>query len=185
MFKKIEQWILDNPIKLKVILGVGVFVFLANLSTLERAVTPVVIKDEIVGAFSIKPVYALEQLDYEEVDKLTKIVQKAPKRAVRGSGANLYDYHSCTWWVKSWKPSVPNNWHNANQWDDHARSAGWAVSNAPVVGAVAQSDAGYYGHVGYVVGVGKGTVTIREGNYDWSGSIRTITVPTSKYVYLY
>jgi surface antigen/LysM repeat protein len=68
-------------------------------------------------------------------------------------GYNGYDYGYCTWYVAS-KVSVPSNWGNANTWDDYARrTPGWAVSLSPRPGAIAQSDAGWEGHVGIVEAV--------------------------------
>lgn len=67
-------------------------------------------------------------------------------------GYNGYDYGYCTWYVAN-KVPVPNNWGNANTWDNLARVSGWTVSGAPRPGAVAQSNAGYYGHVALVEAV--------------------------------
>lgn len=67
-------------------------------------------------------------------------------------GYNGYDYGWCTWYVAS-KVSVPANWGNANTWDNYASGAGWTVSSAPRVGAIAQTDRGYWGHVAYVEAV--------------------------------
>jgi len=64
-------------------------------------------------------------------------------------GSNGYDYGYCTWYVANMLP-VPNNWGNANTWDNLARVSGWTVSGAPRAGAVAQSNRGYYGHVALV-----------------------------------
>lgn len=116
--------------------------------------------------------------------------EKAPERPVISSQrvsstANSYDYRSCTWWVKHWRPSVGNNWGNANNWGYAAQSQGWTVSNIPVVGAVAWSTAGYYGHVALVLELRGDAVLIQEGNYDFNGSVRTIEVPTSTYRYIY
>ncbi len=72
---------------------------------------------------------------------------------VANYGSNGYDFGYCTWYAAS-KVSVPNNWGNANTWDDYARISGWTVSTRPVVGAVAQTDAmSYLGHVAYVEAV--------------------------------
>lgn len=54
-------------------------------------------------------------------------------------GGNGYDFGYCTWYVAE-KIPVPNNWGNANTWDDYARISGWTVSSRPVVGAIAQTD---------------------------------------------
>ncbi|MDQ3064868.1 MAG: LysM peptidoglycan-binding domain-containing protein, partial [bacterium] len=62
-------------------------------------------------------------------------------------GYNGYWYGYCTWYVAT-KISMPNNWRDANQWDDYARvTPGWIVGSTPVVGAIAQTNAGAEGHV--------------------------------------
>ncbi len=70
-----------------------------------------------------------------------------------GNGAiyagNAYDYGWCTWYAAERVP-VPSNWGNANTWDNYAVGSGWTVSSTPVAGAVAQTDAGGWGHVGVV-----------------------------------
>lgn len=67
-------------------------------------------------------------------------------------GRNAYDYGWCTWYAAS-RVAVPSNWGNANTWDDGARASGWKVSTVPVVGAVAQNNFGWAGHVGVVEAV--------------------------------
>jgi surface antigen len=67
-------------------------------------------------------------------------------------GYNGYDYGYCTWYAAN-KVPVPSNWGNANTWDNLARLSGWQVSSVPVAGAVAQTDAGYFGHVAVVEAV--------------------------------
>lgn len=67
-------------------------------------------------------------------------------------GRNAYDYGWCTWYAAS-KVAVPSNWGNANTWDEGARASGWTVSTVPKVGAVAQNNFGWAGHVGYVEAV--------------------------------
>jgi len=118
----------------------------------------------------IKPLEPLKMADFKF----------SPPRTFGSS----YPTGQCTWLASTMKGNIPN-WGNANKWDDNARASGKTVSTTPVVGSVAQTDRGYYGHVAVVVGVGVGTVTITEGNYDYNGSIRTHTVPTSSYVYIY
>lgn len=71
---------------------------------------------------------------------------------VASYGGNGYDYGWCTYYVAS-RVAVPNNWGNANTWDDYARISGWTVSSRPVAGAIAQTDAGWGGHVAYVEAV--------------------------------
>lgn len=67
-------------------------------------------------------------------------------------GYNGYDYGYCTWYVANRIP-VPSNWGNANTWDNLAPLSGWTVSTIPRAGAIAQTDAGYEGHVAVVEAV--------------------------------
>ncbi len=67
-------------------------------------------------------------------------------------GYNGYDFGWCTWYVAS-KISIPANWGNANTWDNYAARGGWIVSTTPKAGAIAQTDAGWAGHVGIVEAV--------------------------------
>jgi surface antigen len=64
-------------------------------------------------------------------------------------GYNGYDWGFCTWYAAN-KVPVPSNWGNANTWDNLAPLSGWTVSSVPKVGAVAQTDRGFYGHVAVV-----------------------------------
>lgn len=97
---------------------------------------------------------------------------------VASYGGNGYDYGYCTYYVAS-KIAVPNNWGNANTWDNYAASSGWTVSTSPRAGAIAQSDGGWLGHVGVVSEVSADGTMIkysdmnglagwgRVGNSDW------------------
>lgn len=115
-------------------------------------------------------------------------IDKAPvakKTAVTpqngSSGLNGYVRNSCTGWVASHR-YVPPGWGNASSWKYHAQQAGWYVGNTPIVGAIGWT----YGHVVFVTAInGDGTLEISERNYDYRGSVRTITVPVGKYIYLY
>lgn len=64
-------------------------------------------------------------------------------------GYNGYDWGFCTWYVAN-RIAVPNNWGNANTWDNLAVLSGWTVSSVPRPGAIAQTDRGTFGHVAYV-----------------------------------
>lgn len=64
-------------------------------------------------------------------------------------GYNGYDPGWCTWYAAS-RVNIPINWGNANTWDEGARRSGWTVSSVPVVGAIAQTNVGWAGHVGIV-----------------------------------
>lgn len=63
---------------------------------------------------------------------------------------------------------------NANQWDDNARAMGLRVDRTPEPGAIAVSNAGYYGHVMYVESVNDdGTFNISQYNAAWDGRYST------------
>ena len=83
-------------------------------------------------------------------------------------GYNGYDYGWCTWYVAN-KLSVPANWGNANTWDNYAAGSGWTVSSTPRPGAVAQTDAGGWGHVGVVEAVRQGPGGIEIKYSDMNG----------------
>lgn len=113
----------------------------------------------------------------------TKIRTNSTYTATKRSGKSTpgwYYVGQCTGWVAS-KRFVPDGWGNASDWKWHAQAEGWTVSSEPVAGAIGWTS----GHVVYVESVNGDSVTISEQNYDWNGSIRTITVPKSKYTYLY
>jgi surface antigen len=78
-------------------------------------------------------------------------------------GGNGYDYGWCTYYAAS-RVAVPNNWGNANTWDNYARLSGWTVSSKPVAGAVAQTDGNHYigeMHVAYVEAVSEDGLMIK------------------------
>jgi N-acetylmuramoyl-L-alanine amidase len=79
-------------------------------------------------------------------------------------GSNGYDFGYCTWYVAS-QIALPANWGNANTWAYYARLSGWNVSQTPTVGAIAQTSAGWEGHVAIVDAVNPdGTIQIRDMN---------------------
>ncbi len=77
------------------------------------------------------------------------------------------------------------NWGNANTWDDNARAAGYAVNNSPAVGALAQTDAGPFGHVAVVEAVQGGSVVVSEMNYDNAGHFRYGVYSSSYFQYIH
>ncbi len=68
-------------------------------------------------------------------------------------GLNGYDFGYCTWYVAGAGPGVPTNWGNADSWARYAALSGWKCGLTPSVGAIAQTSAGYEGHVAVVEGV--------------------------------
>lgn len=106
------------------------------------------------------------------------------------------DYYSTPWgysrecvswagWRRSQIGRPVYAWGNANTWDDRARSAGYSVNYTPEVGAVAQTDAGYYGHVAVVEAIQGNSVVVSEMNYDGYGHFRYSTYPTSYFKYIH
>lgn len=70
--------------------------------------------------------------------------------AISGGGGGGYDRGWCTDYA-SRIGGAPGGWGNANTWAFFAaRTPGWVVSRVPKVGAIAQSSAGWAGHVGVV-----------------------------------
>jgi surface antigen len=67
---------------------------------------------------------------------------------------------------------------NANRWDDIARANCIPVDHNPLPGAIFQSDAGWYGHVGYVESVNAdGSVNVSERNYRGCYGVLFSTIP--------
>lgn len=99
-------------------------------------------------------------------------------------GYNGYDPGWCTYYA-AYRSGAPANWGNANTWAYYAARSGWRVSSTPTVGAIFQTSAGRWGHVGIVEAVSEdGTMMKysdmnglagfwRVGYSDW--------VPSTKY----
>lgn len=104
--------------------------------------------------------------------------------------SNTYPVGQCTWFVKNRATWVGNHWGNANQWPASARANGFRVDNSPEVGSVvvflngAQYSDATYGHVGYVISVANGVITIEEGNYaGQSYNVRQITTEGTVFIH--
>jgi len=134
-----------------------------------------------VGIIAPAPFQRIEPL------KPTKLaLQPELTRAKRTGGPNLYFAGQCVDGVKRWKPEVRGDWHNAIDWKANALEDGWTVSTTPIVNSVAWSGKGRYGHVALVIGVGPGTVTIREWNYNFVPFAERVRVaPVSSFEYIY
>jgi surface antigen len=105
---------------------------------------------------------------------------------------NRYSYGYCTWYAYNRRAAlgrpIGSFWGNANTWDNRARAAGWTVSSTPVAGAVFQTDAGYYGHVGVVESVNAdGTINISDMNgiAGWNRVGYANGVSAAGYVFIY
>jgi len=108
-----------------------------------------------------------------------------PIRNSSYSSSNTYIGGQCTWFIKNTLSWVPNGWGNANAWDSNARRDGFTVSNTPIVGSVAQSDKGVYGHLAVVTGIVGNTVKLKEMNYKGEYIISTRTAPITDFEYIY
>ncbi len=101
-----------------------------------------------------------------------------------GSRYNSYARGNCTWYVAS-RRGVPVNWGNARTWLSRARNAGYATGSIPVPGAIAQTNAGYYGHVAFVEAVDGDRVLVSEMNYRGLFVIDQRWAPISSFNYIY
>ena len=104
--------------------------------------------------------------------------------------ANLYDWGQCTWHVFNKRQAagrpISTYWWNANVWDDNALRDGYTVNNRPAVGAILQSDLGYYGHVAYVERINAdGSLLVSEMNFNGGVGIQTYRTIPSYSVYSY
>lgn len=99
------------------------------------------------------------------------------------SDANLYDWGQCTWHVFNRRAQIGKGistyWWNANNWDNAAARDGYRIDYHPTVGSIAQSDAGYYGHVAFVERVNSnGSLLVSEMNFSAGPGVLTYrTIP--------
>ena len=102
------------------------------------------------------------------------------------SYGNNYDAGQCTWYVAG-RRKVPSSWGNADTWYSSAARAGWGVGSTPVLGAIAQTSAGWYGHVALVEAISADgrSVEVTEMNYDGPYIIDNRWAPTSSFRYIY
>ncbi|WP_434121600.1 CHAP domain-containing protein [Salinicoccus roseus] len=107
-------------------------------------------------------------------------------------GTNHYYWGDCTWYVferrqQLGKP-VGNNWGNAYDWDNRARSAGYTVNNSPSVGAIIQANAwtNYawgLGHVAVVERINSdGSILVSEMNFGSGKGVKSFRTISSSQV---
>ena len=106
--------------------------------------------------------------------------------APTGTYPNQYDWGQCTWYVAG-RREVPASWGNANTWYSRAKAEGWAVGAIPIVGAIAWTSAGYYGHVALVEHVSANglSVDISEMNFQGLDIRDSRWVSTADFSYIY
>lgn len=119
------------------------------------------------------------------VQKTTQVTPAKPvqaRAAAPATGGNAYAYGWCTWYVKSRKPNIPNNWGNAYSWVGNAQASGYATGSTPAAGAIGASG----GHVVYVESTDGVSVSISEMAYAGGvGIVHYRTVPASSFYYIY
>lgn len=107
---------------------------------------------------------------------------------------NWYDYGQCTWHVFNKRAAIGKGistyWWNANNWANGAKNDGFTVNSTPEVGAIAQTTAGWLGHVAFVERVNAdGTILVSEMNYLTPPGVvgyRTLTrAQMSDYVFIH
>ncbi|WP_411843432.1 LysM peptidoglycan-binding domain-containing protein [Salinicoccus sp. HZC-1] len=107
----------------------------------------------------------------------------APAPSSVSYGTNYYYWGDCTWYVferrqQLGKP-VGNNWGNASNWDNAARSQGYSVSSSPSVGAILQANAWTnfawgMGHVAIVERINSdGSILVSEMNFGSGQGVKT------------
>lgn len=145
-----------------------------------RNTPPNPIVDGIVHSYKVvEPLQPLVQ----PAEAVFDIKEPVPLSNVQFTPGNDYDWGNCTWYVAS-VVKVPAGLGNAADWAANAKAMGFTVSSTPDVGSVAQTSAGYYGHVAVVVRVEGDQVVIREMNSLGLGIVDERSVPVSTYVYI-
>jgi surface antigen len=134
-----------------------------------------------LGVLVSLPIIALVSVtDLGALADPTVTLYTAPTATAYTGGG--YDFGYCTYWASMRRSEIgkpiPNNWGNANTWDDFARGAGYEVDHSPATGAIMQTDAGPLGHVAFVETVGAdGSWTVSEMNYKGWDEIDNRTIP--------
>jgi surface antigen len=115
----------------------------------------------------------------------TTQAQKPVRRAENASGStgNGYEPGQCTFWAKSKRPDIPNNWGNASSWLGNAQAQGWPTGSTPVAGAIGWTPT----HVVYIEAVNSdGTVTYSDMNGRYiAWEIGSGVRPANYYQYIY
>lgn len=96
------------------------------------------------------------------------------------SGTNRMVWGQCTYYAWWWREASPYSLGalpaaltgDAKYWARNASALGLLVDNNPEVGAVFQTTAGWYGHVGVVLAVNPdGSILVREMNYGYRSNV--------------
>lgn len=104
---------------------------------------------------------------------------------------NNYAYGYCTWYAynKRVEMGLPvyGGWGNAKDWANGAKHSGLLVDGTPSAGAIFQTRAGYYGHVGIVEAVNPdGSIWVSEMNYrGWNVKSHRVITNLSGYSFIH
>ena len=114
----------------------------------------------------------------------------ASRSWLTASVGNRYAAGNCTWYAYERRMQlgrpIGSFWGNANTWVASARAAGFVVNKTPAPGAIFQTTAGYYGHVGIVERVENGVVYVSDMNHAGYGVITHRTLNgASGYLYIH
>jgi surface antigen len=129
---------------------------------------------------NVQLIEPITSISFKEEAPLETIAPPSLPVSPQGTYVNTYEWGNCTWYVAGRK-AVPNSWGNADTWAGRAAASGITVSALPILGAIAQSTGGVYGHVAIVVGMGDGTVTVQEMNVYGLGQVDQSTYPVSHF----
>lgn len=151
---------------------------------LPRGVLPVKERPEYVA-----PTYTYTYSGFSSARQNMRVLSQgrnpSAHATINNSGVGVDDNPmvrgQCTWYAWYWRAvngnPLPGSGYlgNAKYWAARAAARGFRVDHTPSVGAVFQTTAGYYGHVGIVIGINAdGSLLVREMNLDNRG-IGTLT----------
>jgi len=127
---------------------------------------------------------AAERARQAEIARQADLNATAARMGAPGTYANgSYLAGQCVWYVAGRIP-VPAFLGNANTWDSGLLAAGWRTGE-PRRGAIAQTDAGYWGHVGVVEEVSGDMVLVSDMNYAGPYIVTTRWAPISEFQYFF
>lgn len=126
----------------------------------------------------------IKKLDDAQPKPPPPVAPAPPPLVTTPTYANDYAWGNCTAFVAS-VVQVPDNLGNANTWAAMASQDGYTVSPTPKVGSVAQTSAGYEGHVALVEDVQGSQVLIKEANVQGLGVVDERWVDSGQFRYIY
>lgn len=157
---------------------------------LPRGVLPVVERPEYVAPRRYTSTYTYSG-SYANRQNMVVVARGAYNpmyNNAAGINGNPMVRGQCTWFAWYWRAAngrpLPGGatLGHARYWASRAAAMGYRVDKIPEYGAVFQTTAGYYGHVGIVTGLNAdGSINVREMNLDSRGvgTLTDGTIPAS------